>query len=148
MSADIQMILSRLEGVKEVGGSAWTALCPAHADRTPSLKVTLFDSGKIGVICRAGCAFHEIADAMGLTESAFFPTDRRKLRPKAGYLPASAMLRVLGDDIIFVASVLRTLSAAHEALGRDSPLTEWDVERFYECAENFALAQRVCGVAP
>ena len=36
-------------------GSGWTARCPAHDDRTPSLSIRDADSNKVLVRCHAGC---------------------------------------------------------------------------------------------
>jgi DNA primase len=36
-------------------GSGWTAKCPAHDDRTPSLSISNAADGKLLVPCHAGC---------------------------------------------------------------------------------------------
>jgi putative DNA primase/helicase len=36
-------------------GPGWTARCPAHDDRTPSLSISDSDDGKVLVRCHAGC---------------------------------------------------------------------------------------------
>jgi hypothetical protein len=36
-------------------GQGWLALCPAHADRTPSLSISEGDDGRALVRCHAGC---------------------------------------------------------------------------------------------
>jgi hypothetical protein len=36
-------------------GSGWTARCPAHDDRTPSLSIRDTDDNKVLVHCHAGC---------------------------------------------------------------------------------------------
>jgi DNA primase len=41
----VDHVLKRLEGVRQCNG-AWKALCPAHADREPSLSVTEGDDGR------------------------------------------------------------------------------------------------------
>ena len=47
-------------------GRGWTALCPAHQDRAPSLSVAIGDNGKLLLHCHAGCTFREILEAAGL----------------------------------------------------------------------------------
>ncbi len=37
------------------GGDGWTARCPAHDDRTPSLSIRAAHDGKVLVHCHAGC---------------------------------------------------------------------------------------------
>src|SRR6476469_7300307 len=36
-------------------GSGWTARCPVHDDRTPSLSICDADDGKVLIRCHAGC---------------------------------------------------------------------------------------------
>jgi putative DNA primase/helicase len=48
-----QTIAEALGGRK--AGSGWTAHCPAHEDRTPSLSIRDSDDGKVLVRCHAGC---------------------------------------------------------------------------------------------
>jgi hypothetical protein len=48
-----QTIAEALSGRK--AGSGWTARCPAHEDRTPSLSIRDSDDGKVLVRCHAGC---------------------------------------------------------------------------------------------
>jgi DNA primase len=48
-------LLSRLTGLKQTA-KGWVALCPAHADKSPSLSIRLADDGKILLHCFAGCA--------------------------------------------------------------------------------------------
>jgi AAA domain len=43
-----------LEGLKPVGDQ-WTALCPTHEDRNPSLTIRVNDEDKVIVHCHAGC---------------------------------------------------------------------------------------------
>lgn len=66
----IESILPRLKKVKR-SGSGYIACCPAHEDKQASLSVTM---GQKGVLlkCHAGCAFGDIADALGLKPSDLF----------------------------------------------------------------------------
>jgi putative DNA primase/helicase len=48
-----ESIAKALGGRKAGGG--WTARCPAHDDRTPSLSIPDADDGKVLVRCHAGC---------------------------------------------------------------------------------------------
>ena len=63
MSASrMDAVLSRLQGVR-AEGQAWVALCPAHEDRKPSLRVAEGDDGRVLVKCRAGCDFAAVVAA-------------------------------------------------------------------------------------
>ncbi len=65
------MVLERLEGVKESNGS-WTALCPAHEDRKPSLSIAAGDDNRVLVKCFAGCETSEIVAGLGLEMKDLF----------------------------------------------------------------------------
>jgi hypothetical protein len=68
----VEDFLSRLEGVKKAKERSWNARCPAHKDRSPSLRVTDTD-GVILIHCFAGCSPGDIASAAGVNLSDLFP---------------------------------------------------------------------------
>jgi putative DNA primase/helicase len=51
--ATAETIAKSLGGRK--AGAGWTACCPAHDDRTPSLSISISDDGRVLVRCHAGC---------------------------------------------------------------------------------------------
>ena len=51
-------IIARALGGRKVG-QGWTARCPAHDDREPSLSIR-DDGGKVLVRCHAGCDQHDV----------------------------------------------------------------------------------------
>jgi hypothetical protein len=55
--------VARALGGRKVG-SAWTATCPAHEDREPSLSINDADDGKVLVRCHAGCAQEQVIAAL------------------------------------------------------------------------------------
>ncbi|KAA6184241.1 DNA primase [Thiohalocapsa marina] len=57
--------LARLQTVVRTGEQRWSACCPAHADRSPSLSIRL-DGEKLLFHCHAGCAPEAVLAAMGL----------------------------------------------------------------------------------
>jgi hypothetical protein len=63
--------IDRLERVKRTA-SGWTARCPAHQDRSPSLHVAAGDDGRILVRCHAGCTAEQIVAALGLDLADLF----------------------------------------------------------------------------
>lgn len=65
------MLLSRLERAKPQK-DGFTALCPAHKDRNPSLSVREGDDGRALVTCHAGCTLDEICAALGVPMAALF----------------------------------------------------------------------------
>jgi putative DNA primase/helicase len=57
-----QTIAEALSGRK--AGSGWTARCPAHEDRTPSLSIRDSDDGKVLVRCHSGCDQERVIAAL------------------------------------------------------------------------------------
>lgn len=64
-------VLDRLKRVKR-SGAGWSALCPAHEDRSASLTVGIGAEDKILLNCHAGCTTPEIVGALGLLMSDLF----------------------------------------------------------------------------
>lgn len=62
--------LPHLDGVRP-RGSRWSARCPAHDDKNPSLSISEGDRG-ILLKCWAGCALVEICEALGIREGDLF----------------------------------------------------------------------------
>ena len=60
------VLLPRLEAVKETGPGRWCARCPAHDDKHPSLTVKETDDGTLLVRCWAGCPASDIVAAAGM----------------------------------------------------------------------------------
>ena len=73
----VKKILDRLSGVKETA-SGWTALCPAHEDRRPSLSISEGEGGRVLVKCHRGCSTKEIVDALRLEERDLFDDSARR----------------------------------------------------------------------
>ena len=70
MSATLDFLLSRLHGVTR-NGDGFTALCPAHEDRRPSLSVR--DGEKAVLVkCHAGCTAEAVVAELGLTMHELF----------------------------------------------------------------------------
>lgn len=69
-------ILLALKGVQKAGAN-YKACCPAHEDRTASLSVTRGDKGGVLLKCFAGCTYHDIITALGLTPRQLAPPLRR-----------------------------------------------------------------------
>lgn len=73
----VEDFLARLEGVH---GDApqWSARCPAHDDRAPSLTVGLGEGGRILVSCWAGCTVEDICHAAGVTVGDLFDKEAKR----------------------------------------------------------------------
>lgn len=79
MIADL--LLSRLERVRQTGSNRWSACCPAHNDRSPSLSIKETPDGAILIHCFAGCATEAVINGIGLTFDDLYPkTDKTHFR--------------------------------------------------------------------
>ena len=79
----LDLVLERLEKVRK-RGERWSACCPAHADRHPSLSVGVGHEGKVLLKCFAGCRVEDIVRALGLEVSALFDDQRGGPSPSGG----------------------------------------------------------------
>lgn len=77
----VDTLLQRLTKVKG-GRGHWTACCPAHEDRSPSLAVTETDDGRILLKCFGGCSVQAIVGAIGMDMTDLFPDSKEHHRPK------------------------------------------------------------------
>lgn len=67
--------LNKLEKVEGRKGH-WTACCPAHEDKRPSLAIREADDGRILLKCFAGCSAFEVVSAVGMDLTDLFPKDQ------------------------------------------------------------------------
>lgn len=68
----IENILNRLDKVKPNGSNKWSACCPSHDDKGPSLSIR--DTGeKILFHCFAGCDTSDVLAAIGLEWKDILP---------------------------------------------------------------------------
>ena len=70
-AAFLNEFLSRLDSVKSRGQGRWSARCPAHNDRSPSLSVSGGDKG-ILLRCFAGCGVSDILKSLSLEAKDLF----------------------------------------------------------------------------
>lgn len=62
-------------------GSGWSARCPAHNDRNPSLSISEGEGGRVLLHCHAGCAQEAVIDA--LRKVGMWPERERNLSKSA-----------------------------------------------------------------
>ncbi|MBL8418640.1 MAG: hypothetical protein JNN31_10440 [Dechloromonas sp.] len=139
MSADT--LISKLDKVKRTGKDRWSARCPAHADKGPSLSIRETDDGRVLVHCFAGCSVHEIMQAVGLELSDLFPPrdDGQNYRPERRPFPASDALRAISFEALVVC-------AAAAAMATGEPLSTVDRERLLQAGERIQSALSGAGL--
>lgn len=80
MTSPIEHVLVRLEKVKQRAPGQWSARCPAHADKSPSLSVRETPEGAVLLHCFAGCGVQAITAALNLDMASLFPPASRSGR--------------------------------------------------------------------
>ena len=139
MSADT--ILDRLNKVRQTGANTWTACCPAHEDKSPSLSITEKDDGIVLLHCFAGCSVEDVLDSIGLTfDSLFPPRDVGYRKPARRPFPATDALRIIGREALVVC-------AGAVSVCDGKPLSAADRQRLVEAGSRIQGALNAAGVA-
>ncbi|WP_031429855.1 DNA primase [Methylomicrobium agile] len=135
----IEKLTSRLDGVKCTGQGRYTAKCPAHPDKSPSLVATEKE-GRVLLHCFAGCEPADVLAAVGLTFADLYPgkPTYSKGRRTAQFNPYD-VLKCLAREAGIV-----TLAAAQISTGH--PLTTADAERVRLAHERLRDAAQLMGV--
>jgi len=89
-----QRFLPLLSGVRSAGDRRWTARCPAHDDRSPSLSIRQADD-RVLLRCWAGCTAAKVVAAVGLTLADLYDDARQHSRPT----PAADLRRLATQGI-------------------------------------------------
>lgn len=100
---EVSDLLARLSGVRGRSGS-WSAKCPAHDDRSPSLSVKETNDGRILVHCFGGCGAVDVLESLGLKLTDLFPAplSHHMPRRRGDFSPLDA-LRALSFESSIVA---------------------------------------------
>lgn len=79
-------LITYFEGVKRMGNNQYTALCPAHDDKTPSLSIGYAENKKqILLHCFAGCKAEDILKRIGLTLNSLYEKGCNSVMTKTKY---------------------------------------------------------------
>ena len=76
--------IAKALGGRKAGGG-WTARCPAHDDRTPSLSIREADDNKVLVHCHAGCDQERVIAALRGSSSWSWVKATRVLKARKAY---------------------------------------------------------------
>lgn len=105
----VEKMLGMLTKVKGRNGS-WTACCPAHNDKGPSLAIREADDGRVLIHCFAGCETLSVVQALGMDMTDLFPPDNKrreypiegKPKMKSAFY-ASDLMRIISFEALVVA---------------------------------------------
>lgn len=132
-------LLSNLDKVKKTGPASWTACCPAHSDKSPSLAVKESDDGTVLVHCFGGCSVHEVIGAVGMSiDDLFPPKDTHHHKPDRRPFPAADVLRLMARESMIVALTAATM--------RKRDLTASEIDRVIESAAKINASLTASGI--
>lgn len=100
-------LIQRLNKVRGRNGS-WTACCPAHDDKGPSLAVRELPDGRVLVHCFAGCETESVLGSVGMDMTDLFPPEEKRRdygHGKPSVKPAfyaSDLMRVIAFEALVV----------------------------------------------
>lgn len=136
MTSSLEVVLQHLSGVVKAGKS-FKALCPAHADKTPSLSVATGDDGRVLLHCFSGCSVESVVTAAGLAMTDLFPqgATHRKAPGVSG-----VSLRELRQAADFERQILFIVKA-DQLHGR--AVSQIDLERARLAMQRVLLAKQV-----
>jgi len=124
----VERMLGMLTKVKGRNGS-WTACCPAHNDKGPSLAIRETEDGRVLIHCFAGCEALMIVQALGMDLTDLFPPDDKRreypVEGKKSMKPsfyASDLMRIISFEALLV-------SVCAYDLSQGKKLSETDRER-------------------
>jgi len=117
----IETILSRLDKVRQTGPNRWTARCPAHDDKGPSLSLR-DDAGKVLLHCFAGCDPIAVLDAIGVSFDELFPEPLKHEPSNRKPIPARDILECIALESKIVFMTGKDILA-------DKPIHAFDWER-------------------
>lgn len=107
----VQDLLSRLDRVKRTGPDSWSARCPSHDDKGPSLSIRETDDGTVLLHCFAGCSVHEVVQAAGVKIEDLFPPKQTNAKPQRRPFPAESVIEVFAQEsaiVLLVANAVRS----------------------------------------
>ncbi len=117
-------LIGRLSKVRGKNGS-YTACCPAHDDKHPSLAIRELDDGRILLKCFSGCSVLEICGAVGIDLSELFPPDdnfRQIASPVKKPFYATDLIKILAFEAMVV-------GVAANSLANGNALSQIDLDR-------------------
>ncbi len=134
-------LLNRLEKVKGKKGR-WTACCPAHGDKSPSLAITQLDDGRILLKCFAGCSAYEVVSSVGMDMTDLFPKENKiqffgvnqSAKPAHRPFYATDLLKIIHFEALVTSLVAFDIAEGRQVSDADRKRLKTAFERINEAA--------------
>ena len=132
----VDTLLQRLTKVKG-GRGHWTACCPAHEDRSPSLAITETDDGRILLKCFGGCSVQAIVGAIGMDMTDLFPDSNDHYKPKVkNAFYATDLLKLIEFESTIVIIAANDLANGKQLSDNDRSRLKQAHERILEAVRS------------
>ena len=109
-------LLGRLEGVRSRGPGRWSARCPSHKDRSPSLSIAEAEDGRVLLHCFAGCGADDVLGAIGLSFSDVMPERVGEFSRERQPFPAGQVLEACAREVMVAAFLADELGHLHSSV--------------------------------
>ncbi len=136
----IETLLPLLEKVRQRQNGQWSARCPAHDDKGPSLSVRETPEGSVLLHCFGGCSVTEIVGAVGLNLSDLFPP--REVPPGAPRRLPRLLTDAQGLDLLADESMVAAVAAGN--VGQGVLLSKADRDRVIKAAGRINWIRHEC----
>jgi hypothetical protein len=131
----LERLLSQLQRVRQTSPCTWTASCPAHEDKDPSLSIRALSDGRLLIHDFAGCSASEVVGAVGM-ELADLMGPRRADTPDGpgGHGPGPPAWRTK-NLLAEAAHEALIVAIAMESQWRGEDLSLEDEDRVFEAVQ-------------
>lgn len=136
MSAPVENLLSRLQGVKQTGKDRWLARCPTREDKHPSMTIRELEDGRVLIHDFAGDSPESILSAIGLEFSDLFPPRADNVHVIHGErrpFHALDVLKALSHEALIVVAAIRQAQ-------KDGFIKDENVQRLLVASERIMAA--------
>jgi len=127
-------LLSRLDRVRKRTADQWSARCPAHEDKGPSLSVRELPDGRVLLHCFAGCDVGAVVAAVGLDLADLFPDEPAHLVVGSGPLRRRRLI-TSGQALELLEFETTLVFLAANNLANGHALTSHDLARLNVAAQ-------------
>ncbi len=126
----LDTLLSSLDKVRQTGPGRWSAKCPSHDDKSPSLSIRELEDGRILVHCFTGCPVSDVLAAIGLEFADLYPErPMDRANPERRPFPAADVLRALYREALVIAAAAGFILSGRALSATDRERLELAVER-------------------